>query len=252
MNLEGKSSLVTGAARRIGRAIALALAAEGANVVVHYGDSEREALALCDEIERRGARASALKANLDDPVELEGLIGRAAQAFGPLDVLVNNASVFPADTVATIDLQSLRQNMEVNAWAPFALSRAFREQTARGRIVNLLDTRISGYDRAHVGYILSKHVLTVLTRMTALEFAPEVTVNAVAPGLILPPPGEGEEFLERIKETLPLQRIGEPSEVADAVLFLAKSDFITGQIVYVDGGRHLRERIELSDGQDLH
>ncbi|MFQ6099414.1 MAG: SDR family oxidoreductase, partial [Armatimonadota bacterium] len=128
----------------------------------------------------------------------------------------------------------------VNAYAPLALSRAFASQRVTGRIVNVLDARIRTYDWSHVAYILSKHMLAVLTRMTALDFAPDVTVNAVAPGLILPPPGEDEGYLKRCAESLPLKRHGDTEDVADAVVFLARSNFITGQVIYVDGGHHLR------------
>ena len=139
--------------------------------------------------------------------------------------------------------------MEVNAWVPFILSRTFAERVGRGKIINLHDSRLKGYDLAHAGYILSKHVLAAMTRMMALEFAPNVTVNAVAPGLILPPPDKDESYLQSLVHTVPLQRHGEPQDIADAVAFLIQSDFITGQVIYVDGGRHLHE---YSNGSHSH
>jgi len=128
----------------------------------------------------------------------------------------------------------------LNAWAPFALSRAFAGQERPGKIVNLLDTRIVGYDRSHVAYILSKHMLAVVTRMTALEFAPAITVNAVAPGLIVLPEAK-ESCAQELAQALPLRRHGDADDVVDAVMFLLRSKFITGQVIYVDGGRHVRE-----------
>jgi pteridine reductase len=239
--LSGRNALVTGAAKRIGRAIALALAEEGADVVVHYSSSERKARELTGEIEHLGVRAAALAADLSDKAELESLVERAAGAFGGLDILVNNAAIFPSDTLATLELEGLFRNMELNAWAPLVLTRKFAAQTERGHVVNLLDSRTAGYDWSHVGYILSKHALTVLTRMTALELAPGIAVNGVAPGLVTPPVGKDMSYLERLTGTVPLKRHGDPSDVAEAVVYLVASSFVTGQIVYVDGGRHLKE-----------
>jgi NAD(P)-dependent dehydrogenase (short-subunit alcohol dehydrogenase family) len=114
-------------------------------------------------------------------------------------------------------------------------------------VINLLDTRIVGYDWSHVGYILSKDILYKLTRMAAIEFAPHVTVNAVAPGLILPPPGKNEDYLNRLANTVPLQKHGKAADIVDAIIYLVKSEYITGQVIYVDGGRHLKE---LSNGSN--
>ena len=156
--------------------------------------------------------------------------------------------------------------MEVNAWVPLALSRRFAAglgvtpglaraaraprgtvpHRPRGSIVNLHDTHLAGYDFEHAGYILSKHVLANLTRMLALELAPGITVNAVAPGLILPPPGADESYLTANAHRVPLQRHGGPRDIAEAIVFLIRSDFITGQVIYVDGGRHLQG---YADGQ---
>jgi NAD(P)-dependent dehydrogenase (short-subunit alcohol dehydrogenase family) len=239
--LDGKSALVTGAARRIGRAISLALAREGANVAAHFQNSGEEAAELASELEGLGVRVIALQADLADQEELAGLVERARSALGPIEILVNNASVFPSDTFETIDLESLERSLEINAWAPLALARAFAAQTEQGQVVNMLDTRVAGFDRRHVAYILSKHVLAAATRHAALELAPGIAVNAVAPGLILPPPGENEEYVERLAPTIPLRRRGHPEDIAEAVLYLVTSRFVTGQTIYVDGGRHLKE-----------
>jgi NAD(P)-dependent dehydrogenase (short-subunit alcohol dehydrogenase family) len=250
VTLKGKNALVTGAAKHIGRAIALALAREGAHVALHFESSEKEVDELVAEIEGLGIRAVALRADLSDAGELEGLVSRATTALGKLEILVNNASIFPSDTLETIELASLRQNLEINAWAPLVLTRAFAAQTERGHVVNLLDSRVAGFDRTHVSYILSKQVLNALTRMTALELAPGISVNGVAPGLILPPAGEDESYVERLAQTLPLKRRGSPDDIAKAVVYLVTSVFVTGEVIYVDGGRHLKE-YEF-DGPDRH
>jgi pteridine reductase len=239
--LEGKNALVTGAARRIGRAVSLALAREGANVAVHYSGSEKDASSLAAEIEQLGVRATALRADISDPDELAGLVGRAREALGTIEILVNNASIFPSDTLATVDLAGLERNLELNAWAPLVLTRALAAQCERGHVINLLDSRVSGFDHTHVAYIFSKHVLSAITRMAALELAPGIAVNGIAPGLILPPAGKDEEYVDRLAQTVPLKRRGAPEDIAAAAVFLATSEFITGETIYVDGGRHLKE-----------
>jgi pteridine reductase len=240
-SLAGKTALITGGVRRIGRATALALASEGVNVVIHIRDdtSVPEASGLLEEIRGRGVEAWTVAADLAKPQDRESLIERAGRAAGALDILINNASVFRPDAIDNVTFDAVVAHMQVNAWAPFALSREFARQVGRGQIVNILDTKIAGYDFAHTSYIMSKQALALLTRMTALEFAPDIIVNAVAPGLILPPPGEDEAYLDRLAATVPLRRHGGPNDVADTILFLLKSDFITGQIIYVDGGWHL-------------
>ena len=240
--LEGKVALITGAGRRIGRAIAMALGEEGAGIVAHDRETlEAETSKLCDELAGCGAKSWKVIADLEKPEEYESLIGRAIQAAGSIDILVNNASIFLPNTLREVSFGDVARHIHVNAWTPFVLSREFARIAGRGKIVNILDTKISGIDPEHVAYILSKKMLASLTRMCALEFAPAITVNGVAPGLILPPPGKDEGYLQQLAQTIPLKRHGGPDTIIDAVLFLLKSDFITGQVIFVDGGRHLRE-----------
>ncbi len=240
-SLQGQTALITGAARRIGQEIALALADEGANIVIHYRTSAREAEELCSSVSQRGVKAWAVKADFNLPEDYESLIPRAKEAAGSLDILINSASIFFPGTIQEVDFKSLMENMQVNAWTPFVLSRHLAKSTGRGKIINLLDTRLHGYDWSHVAYILSKQVLSVLTRMIALELSPNFSVNAVAPGLILPPPGKDHSYLDQLVNTVPLGRHGDPGDITEAVLYLLKSDFVTGQVIHVDGGRHLME-----------
>lgn len=239
--IRGKTALITGAAKRIGRAMAIALADEGVNIVVHYRASENEAKQLLVELDRRGVKSWAMRADFGQRKDYETLIDRAARAAGSLDILVNNASVFAAEKLDELTLDTLTSNIKLNAWVPFVLSREFAKRIGRGKIINLLDTRIQDNDRYHVGYLLSKLMLAEFTRMTALAYAPDITVNGVAPGLILPPAGKDENYVDRLKKTVPLKRRGSPEDVAEALVFLVKSDFITGQVIFVDGGRHLTE-----------
>ena len=240
--LRGKVALVTGAGKRIGRAIAIALAEEGVQVVVHDRRAlERETAKVCSEVVDCGAKSWQVLADLERPEEYEALIAKALKAAGSLDILINNASIFLPNTFSDVGFGDVTRHLHVNAWAPFVLSREFARLADRGKIINLLDTRITGYDRSHVAYVLSKKMLSVLTTMCALEFAPDFTVNGVAPGLILPPAGKDESYLDVLAKAVPLQKHGGPGDIADAVLYLLKSDFVTGQIIYVDGGKHLAE-----------
>ena len=238
--LSGLVALVTGAATRIGRVIAETLAAAGAGVVIHYRRSEREARELCAKLSGGGSSAWTMDADLDDSVQAEQLVPRVLEVAKRLDILVNSASIFPASHLATLDLDSLMQSIRVNAWAPLVLSRRMAALSSEGRIVNLLDSTLMGYDREHPGYSIGKHALSHLTDMLAIELAPRFTVNAVAPGPILPPAGRGEGYLLTKARELPLKRAGSPQDVARAVVFLLESPFITGQTIFVDGGGHLQ------------
>jgi len=239
MSLEGQTALVTGAALRIGRAIVLALAEQHASVVIHYRRSAAPAEELRQSLVARGHRAFCVKADFANPEDADSLIDRARAEAGPIHILVNSASEFQAEALDAMTHASLVHSLTVNAWAPFALTRAFAHQGVGGKVVNVIDAQVSGSDLTHASYILSKNLLATLTTMTALRYAPGVTVNAVAPGLILAPDGKDDRYLDGLARSLPLKRHGSPADIARAVLFLLGSDFVTGQVVYVDGGRHL-------------
>jgi NAD(P)-dependent dehydrogenase (short-subunit alcohol dehydrogenase family) len=240
-SLQHKTVLITGAAVRIGRETALAFAREGADVVIHYNSSERHAIELRDILVSTGRKAWVVQADFRKPDQIESLIPKVIAGAGHIDILVNNASWFPQMGMEELTLENLLTNLTIDAWAPFALSRSFAQKTGKGSIVNLIDQRITSFDWKHTGYLVSKNALMTFTRMCAVAFAPAIRVNAVAPGLILPPPGESMSMLENLAGTVPLKRHGDPSDVAEAVLFLASSSFITGEIIFVDGGRHLQE-----------
>lgn len=248
-SLQGQTALITGGAKRIGRETALALAAEGVSVIVHYNRSSDEAEALAADLREFDVQAWTVQADFAVVKEYESLFERALELSGGIDILINNASIFPAEKLQDMTWQSLQSNIEINTWVPFVLSREFARRTDHGTIINLHDSRLKGYDWNHTGYILSKHLLAVLTRMMALDFAPNITVNAVAPGLILPPPGKDISYIEALKDTVPLKKHGNPQDIADAIVYLVKSDYITGEVIYVDGGRHLQEYL---GGQNPH
>lgn len=232
-------ALVTGAGQRLGRAISLGLARAGMDIAIHYRRSADEAARVSEEVRALGRRAWVFPADLSGDEEAHRLAGRVMEAAGPIDVLVNNASMYPEDRLNDFSETALRQNVRVNAWVPLALARAVAAQGRPGSVVNFLDTRMRDYDARHVSYHLSKRMLFSMTRMMALEFAPRVRVNAIAPGLVLPPAGQSEAYLNELAPTNPLNTHGNAEDVVRAVHFLLESSFITGQVIYVDGGRHM-------------
>ncbi len=189
----GRTYLITGAAHRIGQALALGLAKDAAGMIIHYNTSESAAKQLAQEINAIGVKAFTIAADLGNVAQCEHLLKNAQDLAGPIDVLINNASIFEQGLLTDITVDDLNRNMMTNAYAPLLLSRSFVELNKGRRvsrlpvIINILDSRITDYDRQHAAYHLAKRALFTLTKMLALEFAPNVRVNGVAPGLILPP-----------------------------------------------------------------
>ncbi len=237
--LRGKTALITGSAKRLGKAVALALAEQGVNVVIHYNKSEEKARQLQAEISGLGVKSWASQADFSNQKGYEKLIKEAKEHAGHLDILINNASIFPKSSLFNLTLDELNESLKINAWAPFILAREFARRVQKGKIINFLDTRITGYVKEHVAYYLSKKLLATLTRMCALQFAPHITVNGIAPGLILPPEGKGKDYLAQKSGQVPLKTHGDPTDITQAVLYLLNNTFITGQIIYIDGGQHL-------------
>jgi len=240
--LQGKVALVTGAARRIGAAIARRLHADGANVVLHYRGSEAETASL--EAELNGARAKSaakVKADLLAPVAPRMLVADSLQRFGRLDLLVNNASSFYATAVGAIEAGHWEDLIGSNLRAPLFLAQEAAPELTKngGSIVNIADIHAERPLKGYLVYSVAKAGLVALTRALALELAPGVRVNAVAPGAIAWP--EDGQFApaerERIVAGTPLARLGSPEEIARAVHFLATASFVTGQVLAVDGGR---------------
>ena len=240
--LQGKTVLVTGAARRIGAAIARRLHAAGANVVLHYRGAEAEAASLEAELNAlRAASAVKLKADLMAPIAPRVLVSASLERFGRLDVLVNNASTFYPTALGSIEAGHWEELIGSNLRAPLFLAQEAAPQLKknRGAIVNVADIHAERPLKGYLVYSVAKAGLAALTRALALELAPEVRVNAVAPGAIAwPEDGQFEpQERERILASTPLARLGSPEEIARAVHFLACAPFVTGQVLAVDGGR---------------
>lgn len=243
-SLAGKVALVTGGARRIGAAISRRLHAAGAAVLIHYRDSEADAARLEAELNSvRPKSAVRVKADLLAPIAPHALVGAASDAFGRLDLLVNNASSFFPVALGAIEASHWEELVGSNLRAPLFIAQAAAAELARreGAIVNIVDIHAERPLKGYPLYSVAKAGLAALTRSLALELAPRVRVNGVAPGAIAwpedgqVPPAERE----RIVATTPLQRIGSPEDIAEAVHFLACARFVTGQILAVDGGRSL-------------
>ncbi len=245
IDVKGKNALVTGGTRRIGEAVSRKLASAGSNVVLHYRspESESDTRELAGELSSTGVNAWVVGGDLSTQAGVEGFFSDVRRISGDVDILVNNASVFKEDGVMDFEPADLYEHVDINALAPLMLSRELAKGGREAVIVNLLDARITDYDARHASYHLSKRMLADITAMLAIELAPRVRVNAVAPGLVLPPPGRDESYVESRKRTNLLESRGTPDDVAEAVLFLVLSSFVTGQIVYVDGGRHLKGRV---------
>ncbi len=238
--LEGKTILVTGGARRVGRILSLACGRAGADVIIHYGHSEQEALETQKEIASFGTRAWLLPSDLSRTDEVSRLI-LLANELSPLYGLVNSAAIFESLSMETTTLTDWQRHMDLNLTAPFLLSQAFAKQlpeNSEGRIVNILDWRALRPGADHFPYTISKSALAALTKSLAAALAPRITVNGIAFGAILPPSDKGAS--DKIIENVPAKRWSKPEEVEEALIFLlAGPSYITGEIIHVDGGRHL-------------
>jgi NAD(P)-dependent dehydrogenase (short-subunit alcohol dehydrogenase family) len=239
-SLHGRVALVTGSAKRLGRAVAMRLAQEGADVVVHFRTSGAEARSTVAEIEKLGRRGVAIAADLDSVSEIKRLFDEMAKQFGRLDILVNSAANFlPASIVSTTE-EIWDASLDSNLKAPFFCAQASSSllRRTKGTIVNFADTGgLLGWP-GYIPHSVSKAGVVMLTKVLAKALAPEVRVNAIAPGTITMP-GDPPEWEAEFVKLAPLQRSGSPADITDAVLFLVQSKFITGQVLVVDGGRTL-------------
>ena len=235
-------ALVTGAGRRVGRAIAGALGARGMHVVVHYNESAEGAGECAAFITAAGGHASILQANLADVGSCERLIDDVLRERGGLDVLVNSAAMMLRTPVGEVRAAEGDAMFALNVRAPFFLAQraAAALRARRGCIVNIADLAAFETWPAYVPHSMTKAAVVQMTRGLAHALAPEIRVNAIAPGVILLPDGWSEAQGERLRSTTPLQRLGSPDDVAQAVTFLIDAGFITGETIILDGGRHIR------------
>ncbi|HTX78575.1 MAG TPA: SDR family NAD(P)-dependent oxidoreductase [Longilinea sp.] len=240
MILSNKTVLITGSARRIGRHIALALAQNGADILVHHAYSPADAESLCREIRALGRRAEILQADLSDPTQTQALADQIGQ-HKPVFALINNAAIFEPVDFQQTDLAAWQRHLGINLTAPFVLSKAFAGQVepgSQGRIINILDWRAMRPGADHFPYSISKAALAALTQAMAVSLAPAVSVNGLAFGAVLPPSDGGKA--EKVLKDTPIKRLADLDEVSQAIMFLLTGPaYMTGDIIYLDGGRHL-------------
>lgn len=242
MELEGRVALVTGGARRVGRALSLALARAGASVVINFRESDQLAAALASEIGEEGGSAIAVRADVASSTDVTGLIAHAEAHFGRLDLVVNNASVLVSSPFEQITETEWDRVLDVNLKGPFLISQAaapLLRKDGGGVIVNIADLSAFQTWPSYVHHAVSKAGLVHLTRQTARALAPEIRVNCIVPGTVLPADDASERNRESGSERVLTRRSGAPDDVSNAVLYFARNDFVTGAVLAVDGGRAL-------------
>jgi NAD(P)-dependent dehydrogenase (short-subunit alcohol dehydrogenase family) len=242
MEIEGKVALVTGAAKRVGRAIALALAERGAELVIHYLESEREAHEVLGLLKKAGGKPVAVRGDVSVSADVDRIVETAMRAFGRIEILVNNAAIFYRTPFDTLTAEDWDRFLGVNLKGPFLFCRtvgAIMLRQGKGKIINLADIAGGKVWADFIPYSVSKAGLMALTRGLAKALAPAVQVNAVAPGAVLLPEGTTPEERQRAIRRVPLARLGSPEDIAQAAVYLVENDFITGEVLTVDGGQHL-------------
>jgi len=240
-----KTALITGAAKRVGKAMALHLAGQGWNIAIHYNSSDVEARLLVDELISvyPNQRFELFKADLNVPEEVELLISQVVKKLSGLELLINNASVFERSRLGETTTGFLDRQMNVNFKAPFILMRDFAQTLKSGVIVNFVDTRIVTNQSNFAAYSISKKALWETTKMAALEFGPEIRVNAIAPGLTLPPEEKSEEYLWKLSEKIAMKRPGGLDPILKSLDYILNNDYLTGQLLFCDGGENLGVKI---------
>jgi pteridine reductase len=236
-----KTALITGAAKRIGKALTEHLANHGWNVAIHYNSSESEAIQFQHQLskEHPDQRFALFKADLNRVEEVESLLPKVIQTIGSPDLLINCASVFKPSDLKNTSSVFFDEQMNVNFRAPFILIRSFAQQIKQGVIVNFVDTRIVNNQTKFAAYSLSKKALWDMTKMAALEFGPLIRVNAIAPGLTLPPEEKGEDYLWELAQNIAMKRPGGLDPILKSLDYILENEYLTGQLLFCDGGENL-------------
>lgn len=234
-------ALITGSADRIGKAVAIHLAKQGYNLILHYNSSKEKAQKVKDEIESgySGLKVELLQINFLQENDFNQIFQDLKKKKITIEILVNCASDFIKSNFKEEGSELLDKEMTINFKIPYLLTKAFAKVYGKGNIINFVDTKVTKNSTVHLDYILSKKLLKDFTRISAVELAPDIRVNGIGPGLILPPEGEDESYLMNLAQNIPLKTIGNLEEILKAVQFILDSKFFTGQILYIDGGEHL-------------
>lgn len=231
--------LVTGGAKRIGKAICLALSAYGYAIALHYNHSRSDAQKQAEQIREEGGVCELFQHDLMDERQVQSLIPAVSKKFPQLNLLINNASLFKKSNLKSESAAALDRHLAIHLKAPYLLTREFAKRCQQGQVINILDTNIVRNKSAYGAYLISKKSLRDLTQLAAVELAPHIRVNGIAPGLILPPVREKNDYLDRLARRIPLKKRGKVSHITQAIQFLLENDYVTGQILFVDGGEHL-------------
>mgnify|MGYP001766804821 FL=1 len=243
MDLKGKNALVTGSGIRLGRAIALALGESGCNLALHYNTSVESVIQVKSELEKMGRKAQVFQQDLEDVSHVQDLMTRVCSEFGHIDILINNAGIYPAGSGKAATPEKINRVFNVNLFSPWLLISAFANQLPRevqGKVINISDGKVFRNGTDHFSYRVTKQAINTITAMFALELAPNITVNAIAPGTMLPLQGYEHVDLQVVADRqIPLKRIGSPEIIAQNVLHILSQDFMTGEVIRVDGGEFL-------------
>ena len=236
-----KTALITGASKRIGKGLAEHLAQNGWSVVIHFSSSENAAIQLVNQLSKQfpHQKLEAFKADLSQINEVVGLIPNAIAKFGKIDLLINNASVFSSGYLKATSPELFNSQIDVNLKAPFFLIRDFANHCKKGNIINFVDTRITSNKSNFTAYSLSKKGLWDLTQMAALELAPDIRVNAIAPGVTLSPENEDENYLLNLAKNIPMKKPGGLEPIIKSLDFILENNHLTGQLIFADGGENL-------------
>lgn len=240
-----KTALITGASKRIGRALTEHLAERGWNVIIHFNTSENPAKELEDLLKSRfpNQQFHRVKANLQAPEEVEKLIPNVVEDHGEFELLINNASVFDPGYIAETEMDLFDAQINVNLKSPFFLMRDFAACCNKGNIINFVDTRVTSNKTNFAAYSLSKKGLWEATKMAALEFGPKIRVNAIAPGVTLAPEDKDEDYLQQLAQQIPMKKPGGVKPILKSVDFILENDHLTGQLLFADGGENLGQNV---------
>ena len=243
MDLKGKNALVTGSGIRLGRAIALALGEAGCNLALHYNTSVESVILVKSDLEKMGRKAHVFQQDLEDISHVQDLMTQVCSEFGHIDILINNAGIYPAGSGKAATPEKINKVFNVNLFSPWLLISAFASQLPRevqGKVINISDGKVFRNGTDHFSYRVTKQAINTITAMFALELAPNITVNAIAPGTMLPLQGYEHVDLQVVADRqIPLKRIGSPEIIAQNVLHILSQDFMTGDVIRVDGGEFL-------------
>ncbi len=240
-----RTALITGAAKRIGKALAEHLAEKGWNIAMHFNTSESAAGKLADQLSKKYSRQKfkIFKAELDEESDVTALIPNVLAEFGEIQLLVNNASVFDKGYLKETSISLYDKQMNVNLRAPFILISTFANHCKKGNVINFVDTRVTSNKSNFTAYSLSKKALWELTKMAALELAPDIRVNAIAPGVTLAPEDKDEIYLQSLAQKIPMKKPGGLEPIIKSVDYILENDHLTGQLLFADGGENLGQNV---------